>query len=777
MCKTTEIIMILGFIIPLFIQSGCNSGGGNPFEPDSVVPVLENADPGAEDHHRIGQVSIALDLASGDVSVTNERVPEYHINATGFLSPPSCFDCIHIFATEFCPAENLVTLKVILKNPAPESVYDVRGIMLANEPGFKLLNADAYTDLWDDGGEISINPFMFFAQSIPHREFKPGATHYRFYEIAYPDYQELLKLTLVIDVCWPGNCMGPYNIEKEQVTGVFQDNQKVDIICEVQSWNAKEKKVEVTSLECLGYDEPVTMVPYEDDLWIAEDLYWHYNAEPPGVYEVLIKACNVSSSVNVFETLEITIEPTATPYGWAKSFGGSSSDRGYAITSTDSGNIYVGGYFNNYVDFDPGPGSYPILGQGGCDAFLCKYDPFGELLWVKTWGKGGSSSKIVILSIELDYIERIYITGFMSGGHYDLDPGDGIEWHSTFGCRDAFLISLDPYGQFLWARSWGGKFDDSGEEVAVDGFGDSYVTGYFEEIVNFDKYNTNENRTSTGGSDCYLVSFDLNGDFRWVRSWGTGNGNYNDDSGQDVVVDENQRVYITGKFGSTVDFDPNPGLDEHTSNGQYDAFFTCYNYMGEYLWTRTWGGIQTDEGVSVAAGSTGDLYICGRYSGVTDLDPGPGSWLAVNGGMKNAYVSKFSTPGAFLWGHSWGGPKNDEAFHVEAAGGDGAYVVGSFNDTVNFAIEDGEDLHTSAGEGDIYILKMNADGSYGWTATMGATGNDTAYEVTTDIYDDILLTGSFHGIVDFYPGEGVDERKAVAEDDVFFMRLHPLEIW
>lgn len=57
----------------------------------------------------------------------------------------------------------------------------------------------------------------------------------------------------------------------------------------------------------------------------------------------------------------------------ASNFGGSQADWGYGINTDLYNNVYVAGYFNATVDFDPGPATSNLTSNGSSDIFVCKF--------------------------------------------------------------------------------------------------------------------------------------------------------------------------------------------------------------------------------------------------------------------------------------------------------------------------------------------------------------------------------------------------------------------
>ena len=120
-----------------------------------------------------------------------------------------------------------------------------------------------------------------------------------------------------------------------------------------------------------------------------------------------------------------------------------------------------------------------------------------------------------------------------------------------------------------------------------------------------------------------------------VEAWSSNDGAVvvfagpGDDKGDAVAVDSSGNVYTIGHFGDTVDFDPGSGTANLTSNGGSDVFVSKLDSSGNYVWAKSFGGPEQDQGYGVAVDSSSNVYITGSYRtdhGVTvDFDPGPGT--------------------------------------------------------------------------------------------------------------------------------------------------------
>lgn len=193
-------------------------------------------------------------------------------------------------------------------------------------------------------------------------------------------------------------------------------------------------------------------------------------------------------------------------YVWAKNVGGKSSDQGYGITVDKPGNVYITGYFTRTADFNPAKRGVDTIASVGAssDGFVAKYDSSGN--YKRARSIGGSDSDYG-QGVAVDGSGNVYVTGYFRGST-DFNQGTGTGGSvliSVEGSSDAFIAKYDRNGNYIWAKGLGGKSSDIGYAVTVDGSGNVYFTGYFEETVNFDKPLGLDPLKSNGSFDLFLV--------------------------------------------------------------------------------------------------------------------------------------------------------------------------------------------------------------------------------------------------------------------------------
>jgi len=169
-------------------------------------------------------------------------------------------------------------------------------------------------------------------------------------------------------------------------------------------------------------------------------------------------------------------------YDFTKTWGDGDNMKIWDVVATPN-EIYVGGYFQNTIDFDPGAGTDNHTSNGDYDAFLSNFDGDGNHDWTCTWGSTGTDS---VEALDVDASQRVYAVGYYSGT-VDFDctfgEGEGIDNHTSRGLRDFAVTSYDADGNYRWTQAWGSAgADDHGMAVAVSkqiGATDLYIGGEF----------------------------------------------------------------------------------------------------------------------------------------------------------------------------------------------------------------------------------------------------------------------------------------------------------
>lgn len=190
-------------------------------------------------------------------------------------------------------------------------------------------------------------------------------------------------------------------------------------------------------------------------------------------------------------------------FEWSYAYGGSDSDWGNKIIQTQDTGYVIAGYTNSF-------------GAGGFDFYVVKTDQYGQHMWDTTFG--GADWDIAHSLIELPNKDLVIVGETQSFGN---------------GNKDAYIVSLDSAGNFLWEKTYGGSEDDVIYDLTYDG-DTVWMVG------------STASHTPDQNSDGWVLNFNLI----------TQDTNYTDTmggSGNDVfyaVNYRNPRIYIAGTYFS-----------------------------------------------------------------------------------------------------------------------------------------------------------------------------------------------------------------------------------
>ena len=176
-----------------------------------------------------------------------------------------------------------------------------------------------------------------------------------------------------------------------------------------------------------------------------------------------------------------------------------SDDIATAIAIDGAGNTYVTGY------------SY---GSVGSDYATIKYNSAGQQQWARRYN-GPANYRDQATAIAVDAIGNVYVTGVSvdSGGY------------------DYATINDDAAGLQQWIARYNGPgdFDDIPTAMAIDGAGNTYVTGYSRGSV---------------GEDYATIKYNSAGQQQWVRRYD--GPAHSDDEATAIAIDGSGSIYVTG---------------------------------------------------------------------------------------------------------------------------------------------------------------------------------------------------------------------------------------
>ncbi len=189
-------------------------------------------------------------------------------------------------------------------------------------------------------------------------------------------------------------------------------------------------------------------------------------------------------------------------------------------------------------------------------------------------------------------------------------------------------------------------------------------------------------------------------------------------------------------------------------------------------WVKSSGGTLSDEYYSMAIDSSGNIYTTGYFMGTVDFDPGLGASNLTSAGDGDIFVQKLDSSGNLIWVKKMGGTLSDLGSHIALDAMGNVYVTGWFKGTADFDPGAATFNLNSAGNYDIFVLKLDSNGTFIWANSMGSTAIDHGLGISVDVSGNVLTTGVFQGAVDFNPGGSIFNLTSAGGRDIFIQKLN-----
>ncbi len=168
----------------------------------------------------------------------------------------------------------------------------------------------------------------------------------------------------------------------------------------------------------------------------------------------------------------------------------------------------------------------------------------------------------------------------------------------------------------------------------------------------------------------------------------------------------------------------------HSINGNADICVLKLNSSGGIVWRKILGGEFSDVARSIQQTTDGGYII----AGITNSNNGD---ISGNHGMTDIWVVKLNDIGAIIWQKTLGGTGDDYATSIQQTTDGGYVVAGSSNSNDG----DVSGNHSTNGNADFWVVKLNVTGTIVWQKTLGGTGFDCSNSIQQTIDGGYIATG------------------------------------
>jgi len=338
-----------------------------------------------------------------------------------------------------------------------------------------------------------------------------------------------------------------------------------------------------------------------------------------------------------------------------------------------------------------------------------------------------------------------------------------------------FSVFEEVHGQspnWIWANGIGGAGQDWGGSVSIDNSGNSYMSGYFSNTVDFNPGPGTFNMNAPGSTTAaFITKTDSAGNFVWAKAMKSTSFII----GNAITIDAARNTYTTGFFQGNADLDPSAANFNVTSFGYDDVFVTKLDSLGNFVWGKQMGGTNVEGPEDITTDISGNVYTSGIFFGTCDFDPDSVSVFNMNASVSlgAAFISKLDNDGNFVWAKSISGNDNVYLSSLEADAANNIYVSGYFSGTADFNPDTLVSFYMTAmgTSHDGFIMKLDSIGNFVWARSIGDTELDQIYSIVLDDSANINITGFIQDTVDFDPGPGTFNLISAGYNDIFIARF------
>lgn len=404
---------------------------------------------------------------------------------------------------------------------------------------------------------------------------------------------------------------------------------------------------------------------------------------------------------------------------WEKTYGGLHADYLYDIQPTpDYGFILAGSSVS-----DVG-GSKSDAKVGVLDFWLWKMSETGKLEWQRSYGGDG-----------IDKLNSLVITrdgGMLLGGTSNSQKGFD-KTNASFGGDDYWVLRLDPFGNIIWQKTYGGKGEERLAKVIETRDGGFLIGGSSSSNRIFDasKQEVVENaksENSRGNLDYWVIKVDSQGEMEWQRTLG---GRYADIL--KTVVETPDGGYLLGGISNS----PQSGDKTDKNLGEFDFWIVKLDEKGETEWQRTMGGEADDHLVDITITESKKILIAGYTNSGISYD----KEVSNRGSATDVWVILLDEDGIQEWQKTY----NIDAYTILTSvtnTSDNAFVLGGYSQK---SLLDKKKKGTVGS--DYFAIKIDSLGEQKWKRELGSSSRDVLSKIVETREGGYLLAGTSDGKV------------------------------
>ncbi|MEP6711758.1 MAG: hypothetical protein ABJA37_05040 [Ferruginibacter sp.] len=376
--------------------------------------------------------------------------------------------------------------------------------------------------------------------------------------------------------------------------------------------------------------------------------------------------------------------------------GGNQNDQANYIQQTTDGGYIVGGTSESSLD-----GDVTGANNGGVDCWVVKLDASGNIIWNKIFG-GNDYDR-------LNQIQQTVDGGYIFAATTGSSANGDITGTSNGGF-DCWVVKLDANGNIIWNVLLGGDQPDFANSIQQTSDG-----GYILGAYSYSSANGDVTATNKGLDDFWVVKLNATGVVQWNKLLG-GNG----EEVLNAIKQTSDGGYIaTGSTTSSANGDVTG-----TISGIFDFWVIKLNSIGNAVWNKSIGGNQEEIAYSIQQTSDGGYIVAGNSTSSAS-----GNITGTNNGLLDYLVVKLDATGNISWNKLLGGNADETAYSIGQTTDGGYIVVGTSSSSAS-----GDVTQNSYGQGDGWIVKLNATGTIVWSKLYGGNQADivTSVQQTTD---------------------------------------------